>query len=109
MEIAGFYLKRMFGEQYVCYPYACFECRKSFKRPWVELRSSEYLLTPEVRKEFKEKSFIFRQQQKIACPQCGAATHFMGRDFKAPKLSDKRGWERVKRFIYSGRTYHCGT
>jgi hypothetical protein len=108
MEITGFYPKRMFGEQYVCFPYACFECRKSFKRPWLKLLPSAPLATPESLKQFQEKSFIFRQKQKIACPQCGGATHFMGRDFKAPKLTDKKSWEKVKRFIYSGRTYHCG-
>jgi hypothetical protein len=42
-------------------------------------------------------------------PDCGAPTHFMGLDFKAPKRSDAKAWHQVQVFIQSGKVYYRGS
>lgn len=90
------------------FPFACFACRKSFKRPWVSLTKPRGL-NKFATKAFEESAKRFEREFSHKCPNCGGKTHFMGRDFKAPKSPDKKSWARVERFIYSGRTYHHGT
>jgi hypothetical protein len=58
--------------------FACFECRKSFKR-----------------KLGRETS---------ACPQCGKPMCEMGRQFKAPKLDDAKQWRKVEALVRGGIT-----
>ncbi len=57
--------------------FACFECRKAFKR--------EYTFGSNI--------------QELPCPQCGRSAHNLGRHFKAPKKSDVKQWEKV-RFLF---------
>ena len=64
--------------------YACFACRKSFKRAYA----------PEVAQ---------------LCPQCGAEAAFMGRGFKAPRLSERKQWEKVARLWQAGYRFHMNT
>ncbi len=58
--------------------YACLECCKSFKRAPRE--NGEY-------------------RGALVCPNCGGVAHNFGLKFKAPKVSDKKQWEKV-RFLY---------
>jgi DNA-directed RNA polymerase subunit RPC12/RpoP len=60
--------------------FACFECRKSFKR---KLGRETY-----------------------ACPQCGKPMREMGRQFKAPKLDDVKQWRKVEALVRGGITFH---
>jgi len=60
--------------------FACFECRKSFKR---KLGRGTY-----------------------ACPQCGNRMWEMGRQFKAPKLDDLKQWRKVEALVRGGITFH---
>jgi predicted RNA-binding Zn-ribbon protein involved in translation (DUF1610 family) len=60
--------------------FACFECRKSFKR---KLGREHY-----------------------ACPQCGKEMCEMGRQFKAPALDDVKQWRKVKALVRGGITFH---
>ena len=60
--------------------FACFECRKSFKR---KLGREAY-----------------------ACPQCGKDMCEMGRQFKAPKLDDVKQWQKVEALVQGGITFH---
>ena len=89
------------------FPYACFTCRKSFKRPLVGLAKPFGLKRSEL-VNFAQANHRFMAEFKHRCPQCGDQAHFMGRDFKAPKVCDIKGWKRVQRFIASGRVYHHG-
>ena len=98
-----------FGGNTHAYPYACFACRKSFKRPLVALKLPGRYANQSDQTEHFRRYRQFLRTFTHACPQCAGPTHFMGRDFKAPKMIDKKGWERVERFIASGRTYHHGT
>jgi DNA-directed RNA polymerase subunit RPC12/RpoP len=55
--------------------FACFVCRKSFKR--------------------KIESPLRKFDYKV-CPNCGGKAFNLGRHFKAPKINDKKQWEKVK-------------
>ncbi len=71
--------------------YACFECRKTFKRK----------LFSDIRKG--EQTF------EAKCPQCGALMANMGLDFEAPKKDDVKKWEHLKNLYQVGITFHsCG-
>lgn len=56
--------------------FACFECRKSFKKP------------------------VNGVKQK--CPQCGEVFKDMGRSFKTPKTRDVDQWTKVQRLWEAG-------
>ena len=58
--------------------FACFDCRKSFKRP-CNVRAG----VPDV----------------LPCPECGGPSHNFGRHFKPPARRDQRQWEKV-RFLF---------
>ena|SRR5258706_5412439 len=60
--------------------FACFECRKSFKR---KLGRETYI-----------------------CPQCEKEMCEMGRQFKAPKLDDVKQWRKVEALVRGGITFH---
>lgn len=75
--------------------YACFNCRKTFKRR---------LLYDIDRKKAKEKETV-----SAKCPECGELTANMGLDFKSPKKEDIKAWKYLKTLYTVGITYHsCG-
>lgn len=51
----------------------------------------------------------FEFDREYKCPDCGGPAVFMGIDFKAPRKSDRKAWERVQKFIESGRKLYRGT
>ena len=59
-------------------PFACFDCRKSWKRPAAE---------------------------DPTCPECGGPLRSMGRKFKAPRRGDRRGWDQVRAAWAAGRRF----
>jgi hypothetical protein len=97
-----------YGCQTHDFPFACFACRKSFKRPWVSLKTP-FGLSRADKEAFQLSARRFERNFRHKCPQCDGPCHFMGRDFKAPKTADIKAWARVQRFILSGSTYHHGT
>lgn len=72
--------------------YACFECRKTFKR--------RLLYDVDHNKD----------QSKVArCPECGHLMANMGLDFKSPKKDDLKTWQHIKDLYSVGVTFHsCG-
>jgi DNA-directed RNA polymerase subunit RPC12/RpoP len=75
--------------------YACFECRKTYKRR---------LLSDIVRKDDIELEL-----KEAKCPQCGNLMANMGKDFEAPKKGAVKEWEHIKRLYSVGITFHsCG-
>lgn len=72
--------------------YACFECRKTFKR------RLDYDI---------EGTTDFTIEAK--CPQCGNLTADMGLDFESPKKNDLKAWKHLKDLFTVGITFHsCG-
>jgi len=71
--------------------YACFACRKSFKR------------------RNKEDVDPMGDDHPARCPQCNLLMADMGLDFKPPKTSDERAWEAAAALFEVGETFHsCG-
>src|SRR5262245_43514190 len=76
--------------------FACFRCRKAFKRP-----------------PFAFDHFCPNLAQSEAdpapCPDCGGRMSDMGLDFKPPRKSDVEHWEVVEYLFREGFAYHsCG-
>ncbi len=68
------------------FPYACFKCRRSFKRRPVA--------------------------EELPCPNCGGTAIVLSRKFKAPRASARKQWEKVKYLVDHGfpfeSVYHDG-
>jgi DNA-directed RNA polymerase subunit RPC12/RpoP len=88
--------------------YACFKCRKSFKRPRFAGASSRFMTTQQ-QKAQRTEAERFEANRKYKCPDCGAQAHFMGHDFKAPKKTNVRAWKKAHAFIMSGKIFYRGT
>lgn len=46
--------------------------------------------------------------QTPLCPTCREPMMHMGRDFKAPKKSDTKGWKKLRAIALPGRFDSCG-
>jgi len=88
--------------------YACFRCRKSFKRPQFQASSNRFM-TGEQLKAQSEEAKQFEDNRDYKCPDCGGPAFFMGIDFKAPPKSDIKTWKKVQKFIESGKTFYRST
>ncbi len=72
--------------------YACFDCRKSFKRR----------LLNDVDESRAESA-------AATCPDCGALTANMGKDFKAPPRKELKAWQHLRLLYSVGIAFHsCG-
>lgn len=72
--------------------YACFNCRKTFKRR----------LFTDIKRG--EKSTI-----EAKCPECGELMANMGLDFESPKRDDVKKWQHLQSLYSVGITFHsCG-
>lgn len=85
--------------------YACFVCRKSFKRPQFSGSINRFMTSEQAIGQQKE-SERFEDARQYKCPHCGGPAHFMGTDFKAPKRMDTKEWQAVEGFIRSGKLYN---
>jgi hypothetical protein len=76
--------------------YACFRCRKGFKRH----HTSEWP---------KHLQPAEGQTVPAPCPECGEPMANMGLDFKPPRQTAKAHWEVVEFLFRNGVGYHsCG-
>lgn len=88
--------------------YACFNCRKSFKRPQFSESRNRFMTSDQLRGQ-SEDARKFEKGRSYKCPDCGGMAHFMGQDFKAPKRSDARAWQNAQAFIEAGEVFYRGT
>jgi len=78
--------------------YACFRCRKAFKRRKskdlpARMRPQNHEIEPAV----------------VRCPDCRGPMHNMGMDFQAPRRNDVRQWRKVELLFERGVKFHsCG-
>ena len=87
--------------------FACFSCRKSFKRLQVSGTSNHFMTSQQQEGQHREIK-QFEAERTYKCPDCGGETHFMGLDFKAPKKTDTKAWREAQAFIQSGKVFYRG-
>ena len=88
--------------------YACFRCRKSFKRPQFSGSTNRFMTSEQSRGQSREAE-EFEAQRAYKCPDCGGPCFYMGIDFKAPKKADVKAWKQAERVIQSGKAFYRGT
>ncbi|MBK9576835.1 MAG: hypothetical protein IPO40_07175 [Fibrobacteres bacterium] len=72
--------------------YACFSCRKTFKR----------MLLWDINRDDK-------REREAKCPDCAGPVANMGKDFEAPKRADIKAWSHLQSLYAMGITFHsCG-
>jgi hypothetical protein len=72
--------------------FACFNCRKTFKR--------------RLKRDVKNGEEPILEAK---CPECGELMANMGLDFESPKKDDVKKWEHIKSLYSVGITFHsCG-
>lgn len=77
--------------------YACFNCRKAFKR--------KLLIDVDRNVAYKNEG----DHNPSKCPQCDELMADMGLDFEAPKNKDIKVWKHISSLYKVGITYHsCG-
>jgi DNA-directed RNA polymerase subunit RPC12/RpoP len=83
--------------------YACFDCRKAFKRPSI--------VTEQERTAWLSRRISGRQPSKpfampeYRCPECKRLLKLMGRAFRAPRKEDADQWHKVELLARSGFTF----
>ena len=76
--------------------FACFECRKTFKRRLLWDVNRDRVINKE-------------EERPAKCPECGKLMADMGKDFEAPKKQDLKSWKHIKSLYEVGITFHsCG-
>ncbi len=76
--------------------YACFKCRKTFKR--------------KLEKDIYDGFNNSKEQNPAKCPECGELMANMGLDFESPKKKDIKSWEHIATLYEVGITFHsCGS
>jgi hypothetical protein len=108
--------------------YVCFQCRKQFKRPPLEdvldqrgrldqLKQLRHAHSrPADRAEMERRTGTTLQALSAEyhalvsrCPQCGGSMADLGLDFKPPRSSATRVWERIQAAHRLGHHWHtCG-
>lgn len=71
--------------------------------------SSSHFMIEEQRLAQQREAQRLNDERSYICPNCGGQCHFMGLDFKAPKMSDLKAWREAEEFIRSGKIYYRGT
>ncbi|MDR0779944.1 MAG: hypothetical protein LBF16_04515 [Pseudomonadales bacterium] len=92
----------------VPHQYACFKCRKCFKRPQFYGAINRFMSTEQQTAQWKEAK-DFEANRTYRCPDCGGPVHYMGIDFKAPRKANVRAWQEAETFIASGKLFIRGT
>ncbi len=100
LEADGLILARpmcRYGQSTYKEPFACFDCRKSFKQ------TSRWELPNHLRVAPGE-------ERVVLCPQCRKPMADMGHDFKPPRTDDLQQWKNVQLLFEAGFSYHsCGS
>jgi len=108
--------------------FACFSCRKSFKKPPIEdylrqrgeLQPYKQFLSVSLNKaklkKLEAKLGLSREGMEQAyldavstCPDCGERMADLGLDFKPPKKTDAKAWRIIQGMYRVGHCFHtCG-
>lgn len=75
--------------------FACFDCRKTFKRKLL--------------RDILDGDSKTIDETPAKCPECGGIMADMGLDFKSPKKSDTKAWDHIALLYEVAITFHsCG-
>lgn len=94
--------------------YACFECRKAFKRRLladVQPGRQESVAGRWFRANatLQERQVLEEEPEVAKCPDCGGPMASMGLDFEAPPKDDYRAWQHLRSLYKVGIAFHsCG-
>jgi hypothetical protein len=92
--------------------YACFNCRKAFKRPLLSDAGRHQSVTGRWYAEQAGKvaqGWGVEEQSAATCPDCGEPMADMGLDFKAPIRANHKAWQHLRALYTVGITFHsCG-
>ena len=108
--------------------FACFDCRKAFKKPPIEDYAKQNNLNDALSKivnVYHSQNLRKRKENELgitydeieakyledvsSCPQCGAKMAAMGLDFKAPKQKDIEAWTIISKLYNEGFAFKgCG-
>jgi hypothetical protein len=107
--------------------FACFNCRKSFKKApsedlaiqngdWEDYKLAFWSYSSAKSKKFRKENpdrVIYLTEKyknrKEKCPECGELMTDLGLDFKAPKKDKTKEWEIIKGLYRIGKSfYSCG-
>ena len=107
--------------------FACFDCRKAFKKPpaedlamsngeWEDYKSAFWFYYSGKGKKFRKENpekFSYLtdkyRNRKEKCPDCGNLMANLGLDFKAPKKDKVKEWEIIRGMYRVGHNFHtCG-
>jgi hypothetical protein len=85
-------------------PFACFECHKAYKRPYIvkEQQRSAWL-SQRISGKQPSKPFAMPTYR---CPGCDGLLTMMGRAFRAPRSDDIDQWQKAELMARSGFTSH---
>jgi hypothetical protein len=82
--------------------FACFHCRKVFKKPPIEDYMKQHGRT------YEQVVGLYTDQLN-KCPQCGRLMADLGLSFKAPKKTDEKAWRIIEGMYRIGHAFHtCG-
>ena len=107
--------------------FACFDCRKAFKKApvedlaiqngdWEDYKNAFWNYSSGKSKTFRSENparveYLLKKykNREEKCPECGKLMADLGLDFKAPKKDKVKEWEIIKGLFRSGKTFHsCG-
>jgi hypothetical protein len=86
--------------------FACFDCRKSFKRPYADDKQERSAwLSRRISGRRPSKPFNLPVYH---CPDCNVEATLMGRAFRAPRHEDVDRWRAVAILARAGVTFYSG-
>jgi len=88
--------------------YACFSCRKSFKRKQYGATHNHFMTGKQQRGQVREVE-EYNKNRGYKCPDCGGTTYYMGTDYKEPKKNDIKRWKKAEQHIKSGKVFYRGS
>lgn len=107
--------------------FACFDCRKSFKKTptedlviqngdWSNYKKAFWSYSTGKSKKFRRENpeiveYLINKyrEREEKCPECGKLMADLGLDFKAPKKDKIKEWKIIKGLLRTGKAfYSCG-
>lgn len=92
--------------------YACFDCRKTFKRRLlsdVAPGRQESVAGQWFRADAQKLPSAAPAAAPARCPDCGGLAAGMGLDFQAPPKTDRKAWQHLRSLYAVGIAFHsCG-